>query len=116
MDDILPILIGSTLTIAAYPLLRIGYRVAPYFKNVSRLIKPGGYVLVTGATDGIGYEFVKQLSARGVKVIALGRNQAKLDKIKDKQFKFYLIGPGNDLDYYKKIIEEKSLTNFFEIG
>ena len=55
MDDILPILIGSTLTIAAYPLARIGYRITPYFKGVSKLVKSKGYVLVTGATDGIGY-------------------------------------------------------------
>ena len=54
MDNILPMLVGSALTIISYPLLRIGYRIAPYFRTVSPMIKSGGYVMVTGATDGIG--------------------------------------------------------------
>lgn len=37
--------------------------------------------LVTGATSGVGYELVIQLAELGVKVVALGRNRARLDKL-----------------------------------
>ncbi len=33
----------------------------------------------------------------------------------NKKFKFYLIGPGSDLAYYQKIIDEKKLTEHFVI-
>jgi len=55
MVEALSLILGSSLTLAALPFLRIAYRVTPYMRSVSKLIKPGGYVLVTGATDGIGY-------------------------------------------------------------
>jgi L-malate glycosyltransferase len=37
-----------------------------------------------------------------------------VNKWKDKKMKFYLIGPG-ELDHYRKIIEEKGLSAYFEI-
>lgn len=39
------------------------------------------WALVTGASDGIGYELVVQLATSGFNVILHGRNQAKLDKL-----------------------------------
>jgi L-malate glycosyltransferase len=31
------------------------------------------------------------------------------------RYHFYLIGPGSDLDHYRKVIEEKQLTSFFDV-
>lgn len=39
-------------------------------------------VLVTGATSGIGYALTKLLSEQGYTVVATGRNQDKLDELK----------------------------------
>ena len=39
------------------------------------------YALVTGASSGIGFEFAKQLSARGYKVILVARRKSKLEKV-----------------------------------
>lgn len=38
-------------------------------------------VLITGATGGIGYEFVKLFAANNFHIIAVGRNQEELDKL-----------------------------------
>jgi len=38
-----------------------------------------------------------------------------VEKYKDLNFKFYLIGSSGDLGYYKKIIERKQLTPYFEV-
>ena len=64
MDNILPFLLGSSLTLLAYPLARVGYRLTPYLRtSTSRLLTaPNGYVLVAGSTDGIGLHFTKRLS------------------------------------------------------
>lgn len=41
-----------------------------------------GWAIVTGATDGIGREFVKQLILnRGMRVLMLGRSEAKLKDV-----------------------------------
>lgn len=39
------------------------------------------WALVTGASDGIGYELVVQLASKGFNVILHGRNKAKVDKL-----------------------------------
>ena len=39
-------------------------------------------ILITGGTSGIGFEFAKQLSALGNKILVTGRDQAKLDRTK----------------------------------
>lgn len=43
------------------------------------LKKYGQWALVTGCTDGIGREYARQLAARGLNIILLSRNQAKLE-------------------------------------
>jgi 17beta-estradiol 17-dehydrogenase / very-long-chain 3-oxoacyl-CoA reductase len=40
--------------------------------------------LVTGASDGIGRAFAQELAAQGFNVVLHGRNQAKLDAVKDQ--------------------------------
>jgi uncharacterized oxidoreductase len=44
----------------------------------------GNTVLVTGGSSGIGFEFCKQLLALGNTVIATGRDEAKLQKVKSQ--------------------------------
>ena len=39
------------------------------------------FSVVTGATDGIGKAFAKQLAARGMDVFLLSRTQSKLDDV-----------------------------------
>ncbi|WP_309147173.1 SDR family NAD(P)-dependent oxidoreductase [Terrilactibacillus laevilacticus] len=39
-------------------------------------------VLITGATSGIGYEFVKLFSSKGYNLVLVARNQKKLEDIK----------------------------------
>ncbi|WEW58786.1 17-beta-hydroxysteroid dehydrogenase [Emydomyces testavorans] len=42
------------------------------------------YALITGATDGIGLGFARELCRQGVSVILHGRNQQKLQRTQDK--------------------------------
>ncbi|USD63105.1 SDR family oxidoreductase [Vibrio sp. SCSIO 43140] len=41
-------------------------------------------ILLTGATSGIGYELTKQLCEKGFTVVASGRNEEKLSKLKQE--------------------------------
>lgn len=34
--------------------------------------------MVTGSTDGIGKEYAKQLAQRGINIVLIARNEAKL--------------------------------------
>lgn len=45
---------------------------------------PGAWAVVTGATAGIGEQFVHQLSAKGFKVLLISRTQSKLDEVASK--------------------------------
>lgn len=42
------------------------------------------WALVTGASDGIGLAFVKELAHKGFNVVLHGRNPDKLEKLKKK--------------------------------
>ena len=41
-------------------------------------------ILITGGTRGIGFEFAKQFSELGNSVIITGRDENKINEIKDK--------------------------------
>ncbi|RWS18554.1 hydroxysteroid dehydrogenase-like protein 3, partial [Leptotrombidium deliense] len=43
----------------------------------------GEFVVITGATDGIGLEFAKQFAERGHSLVLIGRNVQKLKKATD---------------------------------
>ncbi|KAK3628509.1 hypothetical protein LTR56_018554 [Elasticomyces elasticus] len=49
----------------------------------------GSWALVTGASDGIGKGFVEELCQRGFNVVLHGRNEAKLNRLKDDLLKQY---------------------------
>ena len=42
----------------------------------------GEWVVITGATDGIGLEYAKEFADRGHSLILIGRNPDKLDSVK----------------------------------
>ncbi|EPZ36234.1 NAD(P)-binding domain-containing protein [Rozella allomycis CSF55] len=44
-------------------------------------LRSGGWVIVTGATDGIGKEFAKQFASKGFNIFLVSRSQTKLDDI-----------------------------------
>jgi short-subunit dehydrogenase len=44
----------------------------------------GEWAVITGATDGIGLEYARQLADRGHSLILVGRNQIKLDTVKEE--------------------------------
>ncbi|KAH3668726.1 hypothetical protein OGAPHI_002480 [Ogataea philodendri] len=43
--------------------------------------KKGAWAVITGASEGIGQEFAKQLASRGLNVVLVSRTQAKLEEI-----------------------------------
>lgn len=43
-----------------------------------------GWIVITGATAGIGYEFAKQLVSKGFKVILISRDAGKLQSVKEE--------------------------------
>lgn len=48
------------------------------------LKKYGQWALVTGCTEGIGKEYARQLAARGLNIVLVSRNQAKLESVKQE--------------------------------
>lgn len=57
------------------------YQHAPLTKPTDETLNLQAWALVTGATDGIGYGFVREFAARNINVILHGRNPAKLERI-----------------------------------
>lgn len=43
--------------------------------------KPGSWAVITGASDGLGKEYAKQLAAKGFNLVLVSRTQSKLDTI-----------------------------------
>ena len=43
----------------------------------------GGYVVVTGATNGIGLEYAKQFAQKGFNLVLISRNSDKLQNVKN---------------------------------
>ena len=56
------------------------------YKKGSNFILKGGrnkWIVITGATEGIGLEFAKQLFMRGYNLLLISRNEEKLKKVKN---------------------------------
>ena len=67
--------------------------------------------MVTGATSGLGKEFIKYLSKNNVGVVICGRNPEKLlaleNELSDaKVFKFYLLKIDHNFDDISKFCKE----------
>lgn len=45
---------------------------------------PGDYAIITGASDGIGKEYARQLAARGYNLLLLSRTEEKLNKLRQE--------------------------------
>ena len=45
--------------------------------------RPGDFAIITGATDGIGLEYARQLAEKGYNLLLLSRTESKLKKIKN---------------------------------
>lgn len=51
------------------------------FGLIKNLKKYGEWVIVTGATDGIGKQYAKQFAKQGFKIILISRTRAKLESV-----------------------------------
>lgn len=76
--------LGTAVALGTYHSVRLFYRVWPYLlknhpisKNQTQQI-----IIIAGATDGIGLEYLKHFSAANFNVLALGRNEGKLENVK----------------------------------
>ena len=59
-------------------------------KNLKDLYGPG-YVLITGATDGLGLAYAHEFASKGHDLLLLSRNSSKLDEKKQEFEKLYQI-------------------------
>lgn len=59
--------------IRTYVLTRLGFR-----KN---LLDYGSWAVITGATDGIGKEYAKQLASAGLNIVLISRSKQKLETV-----------------------------------
>lgn len=58
-------------------------------KNLRKFGGPGSWAVVTGASDGLGKEFAKQLAARKFNIVLVSRTQSKLDALAEELEKTY---------------------------
>jgi len=78
------------LLVAGFGFIGLFNAVCLFLKTLWSLLRPskvksyGGWSVVTGATDGIGLGYVRQLAANGINVVLISRSQDKLDECKAK--------------------------------
>lgn len=49
--------------------------------NLRKYGRPGSWAVVTGASDGLGKEYAKQLAAKGFNLVLVSRTQSKLEAL-----------------------------------
>ena len=75
-------MLGALALPLSWKVSRIIYRTAPYLYPISKKDKAGEeFVVIAGATDGIGLEYLRTLSSQ-YSIVAIGRNAAKLSQLK----------------------------------
>ncbi|KAG7884876.1 hypothetical protein KL938_001133 [Ogataea parapolymorpha] len=84
---------GLIYTATAIGLLKIVSKIYSFFSLITGLFllppvdfkvygaKKGAWAVVTGASEGIGQEFAKQLASRGLNIVLISRTQSKLEQI-----------------------------------
>ncbi|CAI9268124.1 unnamed protein product [Lactuca saligna] len=85
-----------------------------FLRPAKNLKKDGSWVLVTGPIDGIGNAFAFQLASKGLNLVLVGRNLAKLNdvsdsirtKFKQTQIKVVVVDFSCDLDHGIERIKE----------
>ena len=65
---------SSLTTLIGVKMWKMGYRIMPYVYESKIKADPQKYILITGATDGIGKEYAKYFSKKGFSIILCGRN------------------------------------------
>ena len=55
-------------------------------KNFIKRYGEGSWVLVTGASDGIGKEFCLEFARQGFNIVIVGRNIEKCQQVKEEIF------------------------------
>mmetsp|Transcript_14452 Transcript_14452/g.17568 ORF Transcript_14452/g.17568 Transcript_14452/m.17568 type:complete len:316 (+) Transcript_14452:53-1000(+) len=64
-----------------------GYKL--FVRPSKKLTKFGKWAVVTGATDGIGKAYAKQLAKKGMSIVLISRTEAKLKDVKEEIEKSY---------------------------
>ena len=72
--EVLGVLAAVKLLLVAGGIVRRVLYCPPNFKK-----KYGAWAVVTGSTDGIGFEYARQLALKGMNVLLISRTQKKLD-------------------------------------
>ncbi|KAI3699862.1 hypothetical protein L2E82_44458 [Cichorium intybus] len=114
-----PLWIFLLLALAFLSLLKSSFKILKWvFVNFLRpaknLKKYGSWALVTGPTDGIGKAFAFQLAGKGLNLVLVGRNLAKLNDVSDSirakfeqtQIKIVVVDFCCDLDHGIERIKE----------
>lgn len=69
------------LICSVYAAIRFILYISKFVRSPVNVGKLGDWALVTGATDGIGKGFVKELASRGINVVLVSRTLAKLQDV-----------------------------------
>ncbi|MES1912047.1 MAG: hypothetical protein MHM6MM_004389 [Cercozoa sp. M6MM] len=76
------LLVGLVQTLRL--LLPVCTSLGKYFGRSSNLRKQGEWAVITGATDGIGKAYAREMARRGLKVMLISRTEEKLQKVRDE--------------------------------
>lgn len=69
------------LLCSAYAAFKIFLYISKFVRSGVNVVKLGDWAVVTGATDGIGKGFAKDLASRGINVVLVSRTLAKLQDV-----------------------------------
>jgi len=74
--------LGSAL--CGYVILRILFYLSKFVRTPVDVKRLGDWAVVTGATDGIGKGFAKELASRGINIVLVSRTQTKLEDVAEE--------------------------------